>query len=68
MLIELVLSFYYLKLKLGVFLTGYLVAMVTYYVAKITISCSRIIRHLFNTIIDVLMTKSGSILPSKYKS
>ena len=66
MLTELVLNFYYLKLKLGVFLTGYRVAMVTYYLAKITIPCSRIIRHLFNTIIDVLTDKSSvKVCPKK---
>ena len=42
----------YFKLKLE-FLTGYTIAMVTFYVKKITISCLPIIRHLFHIIIDV---------------
>ena len=45
------LSYKHLKLKLRVFLTGYTVAMVTYYVTKIIITCSPMIGHLFDTFI-----------------
>ena len=49
---ELVFELLVLKPKIkGVFLTGYIVAMVTYYVTKIIITCSPMIGHLFDTFI-----------------
>ena len=55
------------KDELRVFLTGYNVLMVTYYVKKTTITCLPMIRHLFDTIIAVSAdVKSGGIDPSKY--
>ena len=45
------LSYSHLKLKLGVFLKRYTVAMLICYVKKITITYSPKIGHLFDTII-----------------
>ena len=51
------------KLKLRVIFTGYMVAMVTFYVRKIVITCSPMIGHSFDTI--MLITDQNSvILPS----
>jgi len=44
------LSYKHLKLKLGVFLSGHTVAMVTYFVKKI-ITCSPMIGQFFDTMI-----------------
>ena len=49
--VELVFQLQSLKAKLGVFLTGHTVAMVAYYVKKASITCSPMIRHLFDKII-----------------
>ena len=40
-----------LKLQLRVFLAGYTVAMVTYYVMKMTTMCSPLIEECFDTMI-----------------
>ena len=40
-----------LKLKLGLALTGCIIAMVTYQVEKMTITCLQMFRHLLDTII-----------------
>ena len=41
--------------------------MVTHYVKKITITCSQIFRHIFETMIVVTSDKKGSIILSKNK-
>ena len=43
--------FNHLNVKLGLFLTGSTVAMVTCYVEKIPITCSQVFWHVFDTII-----------------
>ena len=52
-----------MRLKLGVFLTGYTVAILTYYVGETTIACSPMFRHLFDVIIVCLTDKEeyGSV-------
>lgn len=50
-------SYNHLKLTLGVLLTGSTVAMVTYFVGKLIITCLSTIRHFFDTIIVVLADK-----------
>ena len=54
---SLFLSYRYLKLKLGVFLTGYTVATVTGYVNKMFITCLPMFGHSFGTIIIVSTDK-----------
>ena len=44
-------SYNHLKVKLGVFLTGYIVAMVIYYFEKMTIASLPMFRHFFDSII-----------------
>ena len=51
------LSYKHLRLKLKVSLTGYSVTMVTSYLTKITITCSPLTGHLFDTIIVALTDK-----------
>ena len=46
-------SYKRLKLKLRVFLTGRIVAMVTYCATKLTVTCSPIIGQFFDTMILV---------------
>ena len=46
-----------LKLKLGVFLAGYSVAMVTYRVTKIIPTCSPMIGQFFDTMIVAAIDK-----------
>ena len=61
-------SYTHLKLTLGVLLTGSTVAMVTYYIGKLTMTCLPMIRHFYDTIIVVSADKeTGSNVPSKYK-
>ena len=55
-----------LKLKLRVFLAGHSVAMVTYCVTKITLTCSSMIGQFFDTMI--VLIKSGNNGPSKSTS
>jgi len=45
------------KLKLGVFLAGYSVAMVTYCVTKMIPTCSPVIRQFFDTMIVASINK-----------
>ena len=47
----------HLKVKLGVFLTGYTVSIVTYYVEKMTKTCLSMSRHLFDSIVTVSTDK-----------
>ena len=56
-----------LKLKLRVFLAGHSVAMVTYFVTKIILTCSPMIGQCFDTMI-VASIKSGNYDPSKSTS
>ena len=51
MVTQLIFSNKYLKLKLRVFLTGYMVAMVTCHMMTMTITCSPMTGHLFDIII-----------------
>ena len=44
-------SYNHLKVKLRLFLTGRTVAMVICYVEKMTITCSQLFRHVYDTII-----------------
>ena len=46
-----------LKLKLRVFLAGHSVAMVTYSVTKIILTCSPIVEEVFDTMIGALTDK-----------
>ena len=50
-------SYNQLKVKVGVFSTDYTVAMITHYVKKITITCSQIFRHIFDTIFVITSDK-----------
>ena len=56
-------SYNHLKLKLGVSLTGYTVAMVIYQVEKMAVTCLPMFRHLFDAIIVVSTDKEwcGSV-------
>ena len=58
------------KLNLRVFLTGHIVAMVTYCVTKIIPTCSPVIGQFFDTMIvaSILLIKSGNCDPSKSTS
>ena len=47
------LSYSHVKVKLSLFLTGHTVAMVTYNVKKMTITCLHMFRLVFDTIIVV---------------
>ena len=51
------LSYKRLKLKLRVFLTGHIVAMVTYCATKLTASCSSMIEQFVGTMIVALTDK-----------
>jgi len=51
------LKYKYLKLKLRVFLTGYIVAMVTYYAMKMTTTCLPMIGRLCDTYIEASLDK-----------
>lgn len=56
-----------LKLNLGLFLTDYIVVMVTYKVVKTAITCSPIITHFCLIQLPLYqIIKSHSIDPSKY--
>ena len=50
-------SYNHFKVKLGVFLISHTFAMVTCFVKKMTISCSKMFRHVFDTIIVVTSDK-----------
>ena len=50
-------SYKLLKLKLRVFLAGYLVAMITYCVTKIIPTCSPVIGQFFDTMIEASIDK-----------
>ena len=50
-------SYNHLKVKLGVFLTGHTVAMVTYYDEKMATTCLSMFRHLFDSIVAVSTDK-----------
>ena len=52
-------SYQRLKLKLGVFLAGHIVAMVTYCATKLTATCSRMIGQFVDTMIVALTDKEG---------
>ena len=54
-----------LKVKLGLFLTGYNVAMVAHYVEKMTITCLPMFRHLSDAIIVALTDKEWKYLSVK---
>ena len=47
----------HLKIILGMFLSGYTVAMVTYYVKTSFMTCSSMIWHFCDTILNVLTYK-----------
>ena len=50
------LSYRHLKLKLGVFLTGYIVSMVTCCVKKMIPTCSTMFGHSFDAIIIIIVS------------
>ena len=51
------LKYKHLKLKLRVFLAGHSVAMITYCVTKIILTCSRVIGQFFDTMIIAFIDK-----------
>ena len=53
------LNYRHLKLLLMVFLAGHTVAMATYYVMKISATCSLIARQLFDTMIVASIDKES---------
>ena len=55
-------SYYSLKLNLKVFSTGHIVAMVTCYIKRMTVTCLPMIRHLHYTVIVLSFVKQSVVV------